>query len=251
MANPLSIFIADDNEINRLLLQSQLEDFCCDITLASDGKIALNYLQQYKYDLILLDIQMPHFSGLELIKIIKQNNSINKNTPTIAITAQAQSQQRKALIDAKFDQCLIKPILVEQLEELVNLWSPTPPPEKTSTEIDKNDYVAMLLQKTSGNTTLAATILNKLLTELPSQIFLIEQALKTSNLTLAFEVTHKLHGSVSFCGFTDIQTLANNLEISLIEKDTSSLPTQFELLKKEVGNFIAKKDQLLSQLQSL
>jgi len=251
MDKSLSIFIADDNEINRLLLQSQLEDFCSNITFAADGKIALNYLQQYKYDLILLDIQMPYYSGLELIKIIKQKGTINQNSPTIAITAQAQSHQRKALIDAKFDECLIKPILVEQLEELVNLWSPISRPKKTTTEIDKNDYIAVLLQKTSGNTALATTLLNKLLTELPSQLFLIEQALKTNNLALAFDVTHKLHGSVSFCGFTDIQTLANKLETSLIEKDTLSLATQLEQLKKEVGNFTDHKDQLRSQLKLL
>jgi len=249
MDNSYSIFIADDNEINRLLLQSQLENLCSDITLAANGKIALNYLQNNKYDLILLDIQMPYYSGLDLIKIIKKNNAINQNTPAIAITAQAQNHQRQALVDAKFDECLIKPILLEQIEELVNLWRPSPLLESNINSKSNDDYASQLLQKTSGNIVLANTIFNKLFIELPSQLFLIEQALKTNNLRLAFEVIHKLHGSVSFCGFTDIQILASKLEQSIVEKDVDQMFSQFDPLKKSIEEFLLQKDKIVRTLQ--
>lgn len=244
-----SIFIADDNKINRLLLQSQLEGYCNDITLAANGKTALVYLKQYKYDLILLDLQMPSFSGLELIKIIKQVDSVNRNSPVIAITAHTQSYQRKTLIDAGFDECLIKPILLEQLGELLNLWLPIP----TLTSYDKKqqdtvDYVSALLQRTSGKTTLTSIIFNKLFTELPEQSLLIEQAIKSDDLKLAQETTHKLHGSVSFCGFFDIQELANNLEISFLENDLHSIHENFSLLKNKIAAFTKLKQTILAQL---
>lgn len=242
-----NIFIADDNEINRLLLQSQLEGLCNDITLAGDGKTALNYLQKNKYGLILLDIQMPYYTGLELIKIIKQPDSINKNTPTIAITAQAQSHQRKDLIDANFDECLIKPILLKQLEEIINLWLPTGQP--STLNINNNDYIGLLLQKTSGNTKLTRTIFNKLFIELPSQLFLIERALKMDNLILAREVTHKLHGSVSFCGFVDIQIHAHNLETNLLEKNTALMLDSFDQLKGKVNDLILQKNAIFKKLK--
>ncbi|NOR68254.1 MAG: response regulator, partial [Methylomarinum sp.] len=248
--NTVSIFIADDNEINRLLLQSQLKDYCNNITLAIDGKSALTYLQKYKYDLILLDLQMPFYSGLELIKIIKQANALNHDSPVIAITAHAQSHQRKKLIKAGFDECLIKPILMDQLEEILSLWLPESNLKNTDTSINNNDYVPALLQRTSQNTVLALNIFNKLFTELPEQSLLIDQALKAHNLHLAQEITHKLHGSVSFCGFSDIQQLAYNLEVCFPENDSQLIQFNFEQLKNKIINFSKQKDLILQQLQS-
>lgn len=244
-----SIFIADDNEINRLLLHSQLNNYCSNITLAADGKAALSYLQQIKYDLILLDIQMPYYSGLELIKLIKQPGSINQSSPFIAITAHAQSHQRKILIKTGFDECLIKPVLMEQLEELLNLWLPIPPLNSTlhNNNIEIHDYVSALLERSSGNMILAKTIFNKLFIELPEQIILINQALKSNNIIDAQELTHKLHGSVSFCGFSDIQLLASNLEISFSE-DNDSIYKNFNLLNDKITTFIKLKDPILNQL---
>lgn len=244
-----AVFIADDNEINRLLLQSQLESLSNNITLAANGKIALEYLESQSYHLILLDIQMPFISGLELIKIIKQKGSINQNVPVIAITAQAQSHERKNLIEAGFDECLIKPILLEQLEGLFDLWLPSTQPKPPAPPINNRDYVSLLLQKTSGNITLATTIFNKLFLELPSQLFLIDRALQTNNLPLALDVTHKLHGSVSFCGFSEMQLLANDLETSFSDHKTHKIPTQFNLLKDKINLFISQKDKILSELE--
>jgi len=246
----ISIFIADDNEINRLLLQSQLKDYCNNITLANDGKSALIYLEKHKYDLILLDLQMPYFSGLELIKIIKREDSVNQHSPVIAITAHAQSHQRKILIDAGFDECLIKPILMEQLEELLSLWLPITltPTKQENNQPEKLDYVVTLLQRTSGNTALATTIFNKLFSELPEQASQIEQALKNNELSLAQETTHKLHGSVSFCGFSDIQTLAYELESSFSGDNQQLIQSNFILLKNEITAFIKLKQKILNLL---
>ncbi len=250
--NSTSIFIADDNKINRLLLQSQLANYCSNITLAANGKTALAYLKQYKYDLILLDLQMPYFSGIELIKIIKKTSSINKDSPAIAITAHVQDFHRKEVIAAGFDECLIKPIFMDQLGEILNLWLPIPTTDSsTSNGPETIDYVSTLLQKTSGSMDLATVIFNKLFIELPEQSLLIEQAIKSNELIVAQEVTHKLHGSVSFCGFFDIQELAYSLEVSILEKNILLIQKNFTLLKNKIVDFIELKKIINSQLGSL
>ncbi len=249
MNSSFSIFIADDNKINRLLFQSQQEDQYKNLTFATDGKIALNYLQHYKFDLILLDIQMPYFSDLEFIKIIKQQGAINQSTPIIAITAQLQSDQQKALISAQFDECLIKPILLDQLNELLRLW--LPPVTNIKIPAIEVDYVSSLVQKSSGNIVLATTIFNKLFSELPEQSLLIEQAIKANEFELALEITHKLHGSVSFCGFTDMQVLANTLEVSLLEKENHLISANFNPLKNKIAGFILQKQNIFKQLQAM
>ena len=249
ISNSFSILIADDNEINRQLLKLQLESHCKKITLANEGKSALSYIQNNKYDLILLDLQMPYLSGLDLIKLIKQPDSTNVDSPVIAITAHAQSQQRNTLIEAGFDECLIKPVLLEQLSEILDLWLPE---ENDNLNHPTNmiNYVAILLDKTAGNSELTQQLFCKLFSELQIQSDTIGQAIKDNDLSIAEEITHKLHGSVSFCGFTDLQACARTLEISLNHNDSQQINPNFTLLKNQIIEFICLKESILNQLSS-
>lgn len=111
------------------------------------------------------------------------------------------------------------------------------------------DYVSSMLDKTYGNTSLASVLFNKLFIELQEQSEEIEQALQKNDLVLAREITHKLHGSVSFCGLTDIQNLARTMEISLSENHNSEeISNNFHLLKTNILSFIKLKDSILTQL---
>ncbi|MCK4841814.1 MAG: Hpt domain-containing protein [Methylococcales bacterium] len=119
---------------------------------------------------------------------------------------------------------------------------------KTEVETKINPYISMMLGKTSGNYELATTIFNKLFLELKEQSQLIEEALTNKNLALAEQITHKLHGSVSFCGFTDIQEIAKAMEISLAEKNHQLIPSNFQQLKNKIFDFISLKEDILNQL---
>lgn len=244
------VFIADDNEINRLLLKSQLESRSDDITLAEDGKQALSLLQQRKYQLILLDLQMPYYNGLELLEKIKQADCINHNTPIVAITAHAQSHQRKKLIDAGFDECLIKPVMLEQLEEVLNLWQPQIP-DRASEPAAENDYLQQMLEKTSQNKQLAGILFNKLFMELPEQIKTIQQAIERTDCSLAREVTHKLHGSVGFCGFTVLKEAAEQLEIALSSHEIGTARQNFIELRRRIDHLMGQKQAILEGLNNL
>nr|WP_305906662.1 response regulator [Methylomarinum sp. Ch1-1]MDP4519358.1 response regulator [Methylomarinum sp. Ch1-1] len=241
------IFIADDNEINRLLLKSQLEKRSDDITLAEDGKQALSLLQQNKYGLILLDLQMPYYNGLELLEKIKQSNCINHNTPVIAITAHAQSHQRKKLIDAGFDECLIKPVLLEQLDEVLNVWQPIKN-NNVNKQSPVHAYIEQMLEKTMHNKDLANVLFNKLFSELPEQIDVIKQALEQTDWTSAKDVTHKLHGSVGFCGFKDLQNAAHRLETHLSDGEIEAALSSFATLQRQIDHFIGLEQAILQNL---
>jgi CheY-like chemotaxis protein len=246
-SDSFSILIAENNKINSLLLKSQLESHSKNITLANDGRTARFYLQKIKYDLILLDLQMPYFTGLELINFIKQPGSTNKDSPVIAITAHKQSLQRKTLTEAGFDECLIKPVLLDQLFEILGRWLPEEN-SRLNNQTGMIDYVRTLLDKTAGNTELTHTLFSKLFSELQIQSDTIEQALKENELLVAEETAHKLHGSVSFCGFTDLQACAKALEISLSKNDTQQIYPNFLLLKNKIIDFISLKESILNQL---
>lgn len=86
MAKKFSLLVVDDNEMNRELLQRRLESFGHLVSVAEDGRRALERLTVEQYDLVLLDIMMPEIDGYEVLKTMRANPK-HKNTPVMMVTA--------------------------------------------------------------------------------------------------------------------------------------------------------------------
>ncbi len=237
------VLVAEDNEINQNLIIKQLTPLTDNITLAKNGKEALDLLNQTQYDLVLMDLQMPYYGGEELIKMIKKNGHLNAQTPVIATTANAQPQKQKQLINDGFDQCLIKPIVKDQLNEVLALWC-----QPCQSEANAQEFAIRMLKKTLQDKTLARSLLQKLFNELPQQITQINANLKTRDYTTALEITHRLHGSVRFCGFIQLSTLAEKLENNLSTHSFQTLPADFSELQQGVEHFVKIHKEILSHI---
>ncbi|WP_366513148.1 (5-formylfuran-3-yl)methyl phosphate synthase [Methylobacter sp.] len=112
------ILIADDSEINRLILTNMLELNGYKVDAAGDGAEALQFINQNRYKFALIDLNMPVMSGLEMVRILrKQHNPLK----TAAISAFAFDHQKAEALDAGFDCCLDRPVDEEQLMALINL----------------------------------------------------------------------------------------------------------------------------------
>lgn len=110
----LPILIADDDETSRLLMKLILERRGYTVFLATDGAEALTLLNTQSYSMVFLDIQMPKFTGLEVLKHMK---SESENLCTfLAMTAYALRQEIDQLLAAGFDYVLTKPISISDFE---------------------------------------------------------------------------------------------------------------------------------------
>jgi HPt (histidine-containing phosphotransfer) domain-containing protein len=110
------------------------------------------------------------------------------------------------------------------------------------------DYIKILLDKTYGNRSLTLTIFRKLFEELPEQISAIKNALDDRQYVLARLITHKLHGSVGFCGLIDLQKPACALESSLLNHDYEAANHHFLILQQGILNFIRHQTAILADL---
>jgi signal transduction histidine kinase/CheY-like chemotaxis protein/HAMP domain-containing protein len=117
------ILMVDDDIRNIYALSSVLEGKGLDITSAQNGKEALALLKKTtnKFDVVLMDIMMPVMNGYEAIREIRKDNKI-KNIPIIALTAKAQTQDKKLCIEAGANDYMSKPIDHEQLISLLKVW---------------------------------------------------------------------------------------------------------------------------------
>lgn len=110
-------------------------------------------------------------------------------------------------------------------------------------------YLNSMLAKTMQNRSLALLLFKKLFQELPVQIEQLENTLTTAEQIQAKEIIHKLHGSVSFCGFTELQELANSVEISLLHDNLPQATQLFLLLKQKIITFQSLQNQILQHLE--
>lgn len=114
--NGLTILIVDDNPINlKLLFYSLRNDYIVDI--ANNGSEALTMTKTKKYDLIIMDLWMPHIDGAETTRQIRSlNSNINNRTPIIFCTTSTDEIDRQRCMTFGANDYLIKPVNVNTLK---------------------------------------------------------------------------------------------------------------------------------------
>jgi CheY-like chemotaxis protein len=116
-----SVLLVEDNIINQKIVVLNLEKIVKNIDIAINGKEALDKFGTSKYDVILMDVQMPVMDGILATKKIREiESSTNSFTPIIAITANAMSGDRETCLAVGMDDYISKPFQVGELVEKMN-----------------------------------------------------------------------------------------------------------------------------------
>lgn len=112
------ILAVDDDEDNLLLLTEALKPISSSIITALNGEMAVTLAQDYQPDLILLDVMLPDFNGMEVVRRLK-NNPQTMLIRVIAVTALAREEDRQNFILAGCDDYLSKPYMLDELETII------------------------------------------------------------------------------------------------------------------------------------
>jgi two-component system, sensor histidine kinase len=115
-AGPLAILLAEDNRVNQLLMVRLLEARGHRVTVAGDGRIALDEVSRYRFDVILMDVQMPEMDGLEATRTLRARGV---RTPIIAMTAHAMQGDRDKCLSAGMNAYVSKPIQPDEVFEAI------------------------------------------------------------------------------------------------------------------------------------
>jgi len=116
----VSILVADDDEVNRKILKSLLEDKGYTVSTANDGVEVLELLAKNGYDTILMDIMMPRLDGIETTKKIREmEEKTRKHIPIIAVTACAFEEDKIRFLSKGMDAHIPKPVKFEKLFSMI------------------------------------------------------------------------------------------------------------------------------------
>ena len=261
---PLTVMAVDDNPANLKLISALLQERVAEVITCSDGISAVEQATLRAFDIILMDIQMPHIDGVTACKAIKQL-PLNSKTPIIAVTAHAMAGERDRLLKAGMDDYLTKPIEEHILQQVLVHWSPThlthgveklplshhqvelnltPPSPSTSMAIDWS----LALKQAAGKEDLAKEMLQLLVNYLPDVIQVVNQAQQDDQYSLdnLLHHIHKLHGSSSYSGTPSLKNICATLEhmlrsgsrVSDIEPELFELQDEMEKLLSEAPQYL-------------
>ncbi|NPD65579.1 response regulator [Lichenicola cladoniae] len=139
----LHVLVADDNDINLRVVAKVLERAGHSMRLVRNGVEALDALEQERFDIVLMDVNMPVMNGIEATKLYRFASLGEPRVPIVALTADATQETERDCLEAGMDACLTKPIEVFRLAAaLERIAHPAAPP--ASSQSHRSSSAAML-----------------------------------------------------------------------------------------------------------
>ena len=117
------ILVAEDNEVNQMVIEYTLLDAGYEFMIVENGKMAVQKFQSIKPDLILMDVSMPEMNGMEATQAIRKlEGETGGHVTIVALTAHALHGDRERCIEAGMDDYMPKPISPKALTERLAQW---------------------------------------------------------------------------------------------------------------------------------
>jgi CheY-like chemotaxis protein len=230
------VLIVEDNELNRKLFENLIGQIF-QFESVQNGVEALVKLENEKFDLILMDIQMPYMDGITAIrKIIQQKIS---DCPIIAISAYAEESERENFLQLGFQEFISKPIRPREFLEVVNRTIQNNFEKKEKSEndeliLDKN--IVDQLMKFNTNDSIKK-VYNDFIIECDEIWNFIQISLKDNQLKAIAEKLHILKGNSGTLGANKIYFLSQIVEKAAKTEDLQTLLNYLPNLKKEIDSF--------------
>lgn len=221
--NGIKTLLVEDLEINQIIARGVLESWGIEVHIANNGLEALDLIQQNeetKFDLILMDIQMPEMDGVETTRIIRQE--LNLNIPIIALTANNNPGDREEYLAAGMNEYVAKPFNPEELfgkitaflRHKISLMESASPQFSTV-----NDNAALYKSHTwfdlgklrsifRGDELMVNKMQISFLEKAPPVLELINEGLEQKNWVQVAQNAHKLKSSIDLLS---IQTIRNEI----------------------------------------
>ena len=234
------ILIAEDNQLNELLLSSQLQPWNVLTDIAYDGEQALEKANEKEYDLILMDIQMPKLDGIEATYRIRNKQNPNRHTPIIAFTANQQKIDMERYRYYGFTDALLKPYQESKLFHLISQY--TRRNKETEPEILDNIKENSDLFDFSGLGNLKddALFIRKMqqifIDTVPGQLDDLEEAVENKELETAAHIAHKLKSTFGNIRIKTATEAMRKIELCARTQTNTSELVQLLRIVREVTN---------------
>jgi CheY-like chemotaxis protein/HPt (histidine-containing phosphotransfer) domain-containing protein len=205
----LRVLLAEDHPVNQKVAVRMLEHLGHSVVVASDGRQTLDLLEGSRFDLILMDLQMPEMDGFEALRAIRQRDAISgAHMPVIALTAHTMHGDRERCLRAGFDGYLAKPIRRADFQEVLVALERDRPGVPDPTE----PVLADLMEICAGDEQFARDLAESFLESAPSCLAGIDAALRDGDPGELAAHAHAMNGISRSIGAGDLAGACGELE---------------------------------------
>ncbi len=253
---PLRILLVEDSPVNQKLALALLQPRGHDVTVADNGVEAVRRCAVERFDLVLMDVQMPQMDGLEATRRIReQERDSGRHTPVLAMTAHAIKGDRELCLQAGMDAYISKPVRARELFSAIKQLLParesvepsrgaSPSPagkvrgesadEQSQRANDALDWAAACAQSDLGEESLQE-LAGVCLEECPKLLADIREALGKADTTSLHRAAHTLKSSAALFQAQRAARLARELEMQALAGELDRAAETSEELEAEAG----------------
>lgn len=230
------VLLAEDNPVNQEVATGMLRSLGCDVTVANNGREALEALLQGAYDIVLMDMQMPEMDGLTATRLLRQDATYTSQAhlPVIALTANAFAQDAEACLGVGMNDYLSKPYTLEQLHTILSHWlpgktevpapalpapsappeppAPVEPPQTGPASLDPKPLKALRALQVPGGPDIVGNVLRAYLSSAPQLLTTLRAALAQSEAEAVRRSAHSLKSSSANVGALALAAHCKTLE---------------------------------------
>ena len=241
----LRVLVVEDNATNRRIIAMLLEKLGVAADMAENGQEALDWLARERYDMVLMDVQMPGMDGLETTRRIRAGERSGVRIPIVAMTANAMKGDREACLAAGMDGYLSKPISPAELERIMAFAAQGVPDAAAAPEDDHEKTIARtdvfdrasLLERVIWDEELCSRVVETFLDDGKNLVSQFVDAAERGDSVNARIAAHTLRGAASNVAAGTLASLASRAEETASEGDTDRLRGFSARLKDEWRRF--------------
>ncbi len=261
----ISVLVAEDNDVNQMVLSALLSSRVKELDFANDGKEALLMAKKKEYQLILMDIQMPVMDGIEATKQIRNRQeecATKQDVPIIALTAYSMKGDKETFLKAGMNGYCAKPIQREELfTEIKRLVSSSCRKHTQQKEEEKNTLQNKSISETSvirkeetlerlgGDETLLHEMVKVFLESLPQHYEELSEAFQKKEREKLHNTAHYLKGasvSIGAESFSDtmqqLESLSGEAPWEEVQKELASADEEYRKLREELERIIKQEE---------
>lgn len=214
----LNVLLVEDIELNVIVARSVLEKLGNSVDVAMTGKAALEMFKPGEYDLVLLDIQLPDMTGLDISRELTKRYPREDLPPLVALTANVLKDKQEYL-NAGMDDVLSKPLSVPALTAMIKKFWDTPDDEESTVTTEENSKSEALLDIPMLEQYLEL-VGPKLITDglavfekmMPGYVSVLESNLTAQDKKGIVEEGHKIKGAAGSVGLRHLQQLGQQIQ---------------------------------------
>ncbi len=244
------VLLVEDNAVNQKVAQRFLERLGCEVELAENGEQGIRAWEAGRFDVVLMDIQMPVMDGYTATRLIREKECIDRHTPIVALTANAMTGQLERCLEAGMDGLLTKPIAIDRLREVLDRIGLAVPEDEVLAEKDVAALVGAPAQPSAVDIAQLSELAREDQEFVQSVVLSFEksmaQLLATMHLAASrgeaqqvARAAHQVKGAAANLRATVLSSLAAEIEASAKTMSQAQMQERLNRLALEIGRATA------------